>query len=566
MKITQLSLLDFKEHEVLEQGEDVPNTYKGLYAMHKYWSKKPYNLVANYIQRFSAPNDIVIDTFCGSGVTITESVRLKRRAIGIDINPIAVFITKMGLSHIDIKKLKQCFNELKRSLSPIIDEIYHTECLKCGNLSAIATHTIWDKEYPQEIWYVCDQCKTTKGIKLASEHDKKAATNPQNLPRWYPSDSLIPNSRINAKSGTRVSDLFTNRALVGLSLLFEKINQIPDEAIRSVMLFCFSATLPQASNLVFVIRRRGKTTGNESKGRAEVGSWVIGYWVPTEHFEIHTWRCFENRFSRILRGKEEVNAIIPSSAVECPSFEELHQQQEGYLVSTGTATKLAIPSDTIDYAFVDPPHGNRIPYLELSLIWNSWFGSKSDWENEIIISEARSRQKNIIDYQNRISDAFDELWRILKPDKFMSLAFNSLDDDTWLSLLNTCLTAGFKVVEIKPLAYSARSVVQDNRKNALKTDFVITCKKQVPKKINHIEYDDSLTGLRNVISDYLAQFKDGAETYQILNHLLVSKIPTGSIYKVSHILKMLEDEFVSSKNGYWHLKTLIPGKSNGKQI
>jgi 16S rRNA G966 N2-methylase RsmD len=565
MKIIQLPLLDFKEQKVLEQSEDIPKTYKGLYAMHKYWAKKPYNLVANYIERFSAPNDIVIDSFCGSGVTLTESVRLKRRAIGIDINPIAIFITKMGLSHVDIKKLKHYFNELKFSLCPIIDKLYHTECLKCGNPAAIATHIIWEKECPQEIWYVCDQCKTTKGIKLASEHDRKAATNPQYLPGWYPSDLLIPNSRINAKSGTRICDLFTNRALVGLSLLFEKINQIPDKTIKSVMLFCFSATLPQASNLVFVIRKRGKTTGNESNDRPEVGSWVIGYWVPTEHFEIHTWRCFENRFRRILRGKQQVNSSIPPTAAECSSFEELYQQQEGYWVSTGTATKLTIPSDTIDYAFVDPPHGNRIPYLELSLIWNSWFGSISDWENEIIISEARSRQKNIIDYQNRLSDAFNELWRVLKSNKFLSVAFNSLNDDTWLSMLNTCLAAGFEVIEIKPLAYSARSVVQDNRKNALKTDFVITCKKQMPKKINHIEYDDTLTGLRNIIFDYLTQFEDGAETYQILNHLLITKIPTGSIFKVSRILTVLESEFVSF-NGRWLLRTSIPRKSNGSQI
>ena len=87
MPAIQLSLLDHQEQEIPQKSKDVPQTYRGLYAMHKYWSKKPHNLVTNYIERYSSPHDIIVDTFCGSGVTVIEGVRLKRRAIGIDINP-----------------------------------------------------------------------------------------------------------------------------------------------------------------------------------------------------------------------------------------------------------------------------------------------------------------------------------------------------------------------------------------------------------------------------------------------------------------------------------------------
>jgi adenine-specific DNA methylase len=550
MKATQLSLLDQVEERVVLQEEDtrsdnLPRTYKGIYAMHKYWSKKPYNLIANYIKRYSSPGDIVIDTFCGSGVTVTESVRLKRRAIGIDINPAAVFITQMGLSHVDIQELKRSFADLKREVKPVIDSLYHTECIQCGNSNAIATHTIWE-ERPQQVWYTCSKCKIRKGIKAASEDDWQAAVSPVMAPRWYPTEYLIENSRINVKAGAHVSDLFTPRALVALSLLLEQIRQIKDENVRAVMEFCFSGALAQTSTMDFVIRRRGKTTGEEeeeNKGKAEVGSWVIGYWVPSEHFEIHVWRCFENRFRRIVKGKQEINFVIPTLAAKCSSFGELTQVQEGYWVDVGNATSLSIPSETIDYAFVDPPHGNRIPYLELSLMWNAWLGLESDWENEIIVSEANKRQKNIEDYQSRLAVAFSELWRVLKPDKYVSVAFNSLDDGAWLSLLNAWLETGFEIREIQPLAYSARSVVQDTRKNALKTDFVITCQKRVPKKIGSVEFNGSGTELEREISNYLAQCVDGAETYQILNHLFVSSIPTGRIFKVSQILETLENRF-----------------------
>ncbi len=527
-----------------EERASTPDTYKGIYAMHKYWSKKPHNLVANYIERFSQQGDFVIDSFCGSGITVIESTRLGRRAIGLDINPSAILITKASLARTDVTALKRAFNTLKNEVAEAIDELYHTECPRCKNPKAVATHTIWNNGAPSEIWYSCDRCKIEKAIKPACEADVAMASKPKRSAGWYPTNELIPNSRINAKNGMRVCDLFTPRALVGLSLLLEKIRQIDDLNLMMSMELCFTASLPQASRMVFVIRRRGKNNGAQTESRAEVGSWVIGYWVPKEHFEINVWRCFENRFRRILAGKKEINLVVPSSARDCTSFDQLNQVQEGYWISTGTAANLDIPSDSIDYAFIDPPHGNRIPYLELSLMWNAWLQLDSDWQNEIIISEARSRNKDIDDYGYRLLAAFKELWRILKPDKYASIAFNSLDDDTWFSLLNTCVGAGFTVVEIKPLEYSARSVVQDNRNNALKTDFVITCQKRQTKGVGGVTFDYDQNNLETKISELLLCCQDGAETYEIINHLFGSSIPNGKVYRISQIMQTLENKYI----------------------
>jgi len=457
----------------------------------------------------------------------------------------------MGLSHIDIHALQRNFNALKEEMKPIINSLYQTECAKCKSSEAVITHTIWQEDQPQEVWYECSQCGTRKAVKAASDGDLQAAYNPVEPPGWYPTAQLIENSRINAKANMHVSDLFTPRALVGLSLLLEKIRQIEDENTRTVLEFCFNAALPQASNMVFVIRRRGKAAGSNSKGKAEVGSWVIGYWVPSEHFEINVWRCFENRFRRVRKGKKEVNATIPSSAIQCFNFDDLNQVTEGYWIEQGTATDLAIPSSVVDYVLVDPPHGNRMLYLELSLMWNSWLGFECDWENEIVVSGSKSRQKDIEDYEKRLTASFSELWRVLKPEKYASIVFNSLDDKTWLSLLNACLTAGFTIREIQPLAYSANSVVQDTRKKALKTDFVITCQKEGPKQQCKVGFSDDTLELFGEISTYLAQCVNGAETYQILNHLLVSSVPTGKIHRISEILSILETRFNFSQ-GHWY--------------
>jgi len=555
---TQLSFLVSEQETFTEtdkrKGEQ-PETYTGMYAMHKYWSKKPYNLVSQYIEKYSKSNEIVLDPFCGSGVTTTESVKLGRRAVGIDINPTAVNSTKMGLTHIDIKALKKSFDFLRAEVEQEVNSLYQTKCPKCGNAQAIATHTIWNGKEIDEIWVECRACGNSKTVKKPSEIDKISALEPVRPATWYPTNLLLENNRINAKSGMRVCDLFTPRALSNLSLLLEKIRQIKDEQIKSVMEFCFSAMIPQTSNMVFVIRRRGKSNGTEESGeaKAEVGSWVIGYWIPSAHFEIHVWRCFENRFKRILKGKQEVNHVIPVSVKEFSSFDELEKSPDGYLVKKGTATDLSlIHSDSIDYIFTDPPHGNRIPYLELSLMWNSWLNYDFDLENEIIVSESKVRQKNAKDYEQRLKIAFSEMWRVLKFNGHVSIAFNSLDDETWLSLLNTLLAAGFAIKEITPLEYSARSVVQDTRKNALKTDFVITCQKQAQESIKQIAFGYSEKELLVAMKDYLYSRKNEAETYEIMNHLLVTTIPTGTIFKVSQIIETIKN-IATFNNGRWQL-------------
>lgn len=524
-------------------------TYKGLYAMHKYWGKKPFNVISEYIKKYSVEGDVVLDSFCGSGITIIEALKLNRKAIGIDLNPIALKLTKASLVKTDIKKLKAEFKKIKQELEPLINSLYETTCEKCGS-TAYKTHIIWSDEVPTEVWYRCNKCKTKKQIRNGIFSDKAQADNPVIKPLWFPNTLMFENSRINVSFGQKVSDLFTNRALVALSYLLDRIKKVEDQVIRETLELTFTGALSQASKLVFVIRRRNKNSGKEETGRAEVGSWVIGYWVPQEHFEINVWNCFENRFRRILKGKEEVNIAFENDVKFFNSFAELQQSQTGAIVWNTSATKLEIPDNAIDYVFIDPPHGNRILYMEMSLMWNAWLNldNKCNWENEIVVSEAKERNKKVDSYTVMMNTSLLEIKRVLKNNKYFSLAFNSLDDETWLEMLNMCIGTGFNVVDIHPLEYSANSVVQDNRKHALKTDFVITCKKNGNMHVNKIEMNNNLEQMLNDIKKLLHE--NNLETYDIINKLFQSSIYQGFIYPPTKILAALEKNF-SYSEGKW---------------
>src|SRR6266550_592995 len=67
---------------------------KRHYGVHPYFTRRPYNVVRQYIQHYSSEGDRVLDPFGGSGVTAIEAFLSNRIGIQNDINPLANFIAK----------------------------------------------------------------------------------------------------------------------------------------------------------------------------------------------------------------------------------------------------------------------------------------------------------------------------------------------------------------------------------------------------------------------------------------------------------------------------------------
>ncbi len=500
------------------------NTYKGIYAMHKYWGKKPFNEISKFIEKYTLPGETVLDSFCGSGITLIEAIKTNRKCVGVDLNPLAIKLSKVSMTAVDIEEIKFKFRNIEKKLKKSINTLYELEYE--GELTLV-THTIWRDGIPIEVWYSTKQNK--KKIREGIDTDIMMSQHPSIKPKWYPMALMFENSRINVGHDQRVNNLFTPRALVALSLLYDEIKQIKEPNVREVFELTFTGMLSQASNLVFVIRRRKKN--KETQTKAEVGSWVIGYWVPEEHFEINVWNCFENRFKRIIKGENEINELFSNR-------EDGYYEKNVRLIN-GSATRLPLEDDSIDYVFTDPPHANRILYLEQSLMWNAWLelDADIDWNNEIIVSEAKQREKNIKNYKQLLEKAFSEIARVLKPNRYFSMVFNCLEDAIWIDTLNLFITYGFEIVNVIPLEYSATSVVQDNRKNALKTDFVLTFKNSNNKKQNHMIFKDDDMQLKDDIKSILS-IKPEYKAYNIINALFQQTIPQGYIYKVSRIIKV----------------------------
>jgi len=115
-----------------------PEGYKGLHKFHKYWGKKPLEPFGFLVSRLTGPNDLVLDSFMGSGASAVEALRLGRRFIGVDINPVAVRIAALMASPPPASGVRAAFEAVAKKAEDVILESY----LSPSNERPM-THYLW---------------------------------------------------------------------------------------------------------------------------------------------------------------------------------------------------------------------------------------------------------------------------------------------------------------------------------------------------------------------------------------------------------------------------------------
>lgn len=424
-------------------------THTSMYLMHKYWARKPHNIVSEYIRSYSEENEIILDPFCGSGVTAIEALKTGRKVVALDLDPMALFITRMTAMKVDVHALREAFQTIEKNIKEQIAHLYKTTCRKCGN-NVVVTHTIWKKEKnlketPQHLWYICERCGDKSFQKVAPEKEDREKLDEierTRIPFWYPDNELVWNSRINVHKGMRISDLFTKRNLIALSVLLNEIEGIENEPVKNMVKFIFSSSIAGSSRLVSLEKRGGKK-------EVELGGWAYrGYWIPSIHFEVNVWNSFENRYKKIIKGKEESNSLIKDYK-EAEKFNDLTKNLRIFLINSSVLDlSQFVPPNSIDYIFTDPPYGDAVPYLELDYLWASWMRFEMHFEEEIVVSDSPIREKNDEIYEKMLNAAFVEIFRVLKPNRYMTVTFHSTKIKYWNSLINAVALAGFELEKI----------------------------------------------------------------------------------------------------------------------
>lgn len=445
---------------------DAPAAYRGLYAFHKYWGKKPAEPMRYLVQHLCPEGGLVVDPFLGSGIAALEAVQLKRRFVGVDINPAAVRIARLLVSPLSGGEVDEALARVSLLTRDAILESYATSRKKP------ATHYVWRNGVMEKVWLANGKRYSRVELPPVEQDlalaERFATYQPQRLraPRFF------TNSRINSSASLTLKDLFTGRALRNIELLLAAIDGLPT-AMQEPMRLSLTAAVGQMSKMVFAITGRGKTTGASSE-RMEVGSWVIGYWRPEQHFEVNVWNCFERRVQKLVKAVAESEAMRFDA--KPGGLASVCDGDADYALLNGDTLQLlpGLPDKSVDLIITDPPHGDRIPYLELSELWNVILGEEPSFESEIVISNAKERAKKAAGFNQAMSKFLDIASRKLSDGGFLVLFFNARTEASWKfvsSFSDSANTSGMTYCGCFPLVYSAASVVQDNREGALRTDY-----------------------------------------------------------------------------------------------
>jgi site-specific DNA-adenine methylase len=98
------------------------------YKIHKYFARRPWNVFLEIIKSFSKQNDIILDPFCGGGVTLYEGLKINRKVVGFDLNPLSIFIVNNMISKgDDLNKLFKVFELIINRVDALYKQYYYFE-------------------------------------------------------------------------------------------------------------------------------------------------------------------------------------------------------------------------------------------------------------------------------------------------------------------------------------------------------------------------------------------------------------------------------------------------------
>ncbi len=474
-----------------------------LYRAHAYHTKVPPKAIMKYIEHYTAEGDIIFDGFCGSGMTGVAAGLLNRRAILSDLSPAATFIAASYNSPADGERFGR---ETERILAEIEVE--------CGWMYATAhggdqtggriNYTVWSDIF------ICPCCRN-EYVFWEAAVDQKSGRVKKNYP--CPVCRAEISKRVCERPQVTIFDRALNRevtqakrvpVLINYSVGQKRYAKEPDrfdlDRIKKIeegaIPYSFpSDRLPEGYSTEQPKRSHGLTHLHHFYTKRSL--WILAaikdqcttkslrLWFNSQLINLSLLNRYRPQVSfpyNPLSGTLYIASLISEANIFVAYGNKQKRIKKAFqgtraraVVQTSSAQEIRLGDQTVDYIFTDPPFGGNIMYSELNFLWEAWLKVFTNNRSEAIVNDAQG--KGLSEYKNLLTDCFKEMYRILKPDRWMTLVFHNSQASVWNALQKAIARAGFVVAQVTVLDKQQGSFKQVTSRGAVKNDLVISAYK-----------------------------------------------------------------------------------------
>lgn len=470
-----------------------------VYNIHFYHTKVPPQAILKYVNHYTNEGDIVLDFFCGSGMTGVAGLRINRHSILSDLSPFATFISNGNNSKIDRHKFEhfaeRVYLDVYNKTSWVYDVVFNNQiyqatffiwssmiiCPFCNNKVKYVDLSITDDksfcpvckseikpksdDFCEEGFVPSKACFNMGNKRIEIELSKKEIDiikqiDAMSIPYWFPSQNYMFKEgkwgdtwRAGVhKNFHYVNDFFTKRNIYVLSCAFEKISQYDIEKQYKLKLM---------HTLTAAMSRLTKLNRYMPQHDRHVGPLSGTMYIPKISAEINV----------LNNWHEKIDA--------CNSADYDFSKSRSF-ISTQSATDLRnLPNNSIDYIFVDPPFGDNLLYSELNFLFESWLKTFTNNVEEAIVSA--DQNKSEYEYKELMKKSFKEAFRVLKPKRWITIEFHNSKASIWKCIQEALVSSGFIIGQVVVLDKQKGTIKQLTCPGAVKNDLVINAYKPSTK-------------------------------------------------------------------------------------
>ena len=414
------------------------------HSFHSFPAKFPPQLPRKFIGALTQEGDVVLDPMMGSGTTVLEAYLLNRQAIGFDIDPLALLLTKVKVGPLDITEARSTGHCIVESAG---DEVAHN---RPGLMHRLGQR--WNSKTKEfvDYWFATDT-----QIELLALVEAIGRISETSLRSFF---ELALSAIIITKSG-------------GVSLALDLAHTRPH---RAKVILDSGGRILEGDEVPEIASVRNGHDAEETKGRAAFHTKKLR--SPVEEFR-----------KRYLKNIDGLSFLRDARFQPRLQF--------------GNARGLILEDSSVDLIVTSPPYAsNAIDYMrahKFSLVWLGYsIGTLSDTRRRYIGGESTTdvdffklpeysarivkeigrrdaRKGRVLHrYYSEMTSSLQEMYRVLRPGKAAIVVVGSsemrgMDTQTGICLADIGRSIGFDVpsIGVRQLDRNRRMMPASNMRN-----------------------------------------------------------------------------------------------------